>query len=396
MTPRPMTRRQVLRRAGAGAGLLAGWGLLAGCSDDSSSSAPSTPSVASGPVRSQWTMDNWPSYIDVDANGRHRSIDLFDQQYRTDTTYLEGIHDNVEFYEEVRGDLAAGKSIGRDLVVLSDWMAGRWVQAGYAEQIDVAGMPNVEAFLQEPWRNRPVDPAGRFLVPYQSGLVVLAYDATRFLEPPTGLKPLIEDATVQLAMVEDMRDALGATMLSMGINPAAATVSDASAAAARLRPLVERDRLTFTSDQSGLFGSRQIAAGMVWSTDLAAIQTANADVQYVIPEEGCMFWTDDMLIPRGAAAARNATLWMNFVYRPVIAAMIAADVRYTCPVLGARNALTTGGSGAIRIDQDPELAADPLVFPVHAVLRQMRSFNALTPGEEAKMTDIFAGLVRGG
>ena len=49
-----------------------------------------------------------------------------------------------------------------------------------------------------------------------------------------------------------------------------------------------------------------------------------------------MIWTDNMLIPKGAANKYTAELMMDYVYDPPIAAQIADYVYYVSPVKGAR------------------------------------------------------------
>jgi spermidine/putrescine transport system substrate-binding protein len=60
-----------------------------------------------------------------------------------------------------------------------------------------------------------------------------------------------------------------------------------------------------------------------------------------------------MLIPKGGDA-HTASMFMNFVYDPKIAAQIEDYVNYICPVKGADKAL---------LKTDPEVAKNPLIFP---------------------------------
>ena len=53
---------------------------------------------------------------------------------------------------------------------------------------------------------------------------------------------------------------------------------------------------------------------MVWSGDLAS--SGGKDDKFVFPEEGTMIWTDNMLIPKGAANKYTAELMMNLRVRP--------------------------------------------------------------------------------
>ena len=58
-----------------------------------------------------------------------------------------------------------------------------------------------------------------------------------------------------------------------------------------------------------------------------------------------MIWTDNMIIPKGAANKYTAELMMNFVYDPTIAAQIADYVYYVSPVKGADVAIKTLDAG---------------------------------------------------
>src|SRR5207237_420036 len=92
---------------------------------------------------SSWTFSNWPLYIDVKNKTDHPSLDMFDKKYNTTTKYLEDIEDNDSFFGKVKAQLEAGQSIDRDIVTLTDWMAGKWVALGYAEKAVDAIQPHV-------------------------------------------------------------------------------------------------------------------------------------------------------------------------------------------------------------------------------------------------------------
>jgi spermidine/putrescine transport system substrate-binding protein len=73
-----------------------------------------------------------------------------------------------------------------------------------------------------------------------------------------------------------------------------------------------------------------------------------------------------MLIPKGGDVF-TASTYMNFVYRPEIAAKIAAYINYVSPVKGAKEAMEK---------IDPELAANPLVFPTAETLANVSIFDS--------------------
>ena len=59
-----------------------------------------------------------------------------------------------------------------------------------------------------------------------------------------------------------------------------------------------------------------------WSGDAVQLQADNPNIEFVMPKEGCMLWSDNMVIPIGAPNPTAAEAWMNYVYDPVNQAQI--------------------------------------------------------------------------
>jgi spermidine/putrescine transport system substrate-binding protein len=79
-----------------------------------------------------------------------------------------------------------------------------------------------------------------------------------------------------------------------------------------------------------------------------------------------------MLIPTGGDVY-TASVYMNFVYDPKIAAEIAAYVNYICPVVGAKQVLAK---------KDPKLASNELIFPSAATLKKVKIFDSAALSNE--------------
>jgi spermidine/putrescine transport system substrate-binding protein len=79
-----------------------------------------------------------------------------------------------------------------------------------------------------------------------------------------------------------------------------------------------------------------------------------------------MIWTDNMLIPKGGDIY-TASVFMNYVYDPKVAAQIEAYVNYICPVKGADQVLKKS---------DPDVAKNPLIFPTPDMLSNVKSFDS--------------------
>ena len=96
------------------------------------------------------------------------------------------------------------------------------------------------------------------------------------------------------------------------------------------------------------------AISIGWSGDAIQLQADNPDIDFVMPKEGCILWSDNMVIPVGAPNPAAAYEWMNYVYEPNNQAQIADYNYYFTPVNGVKEILEKQGSPA---------AKSPLVFP---------------------------------
>jgi len=88
------------------AALLAGVA-VAGCGSGGigGDTGPATEVDASGPVKGQLTISQWPLYIDPGKNG---TVAEFESTTGVDVKYIEDINDNSEFFGKMQPLLAKG------------------------------------------------------------------------------------------------------------------------------------------------------------------------------------------------------------------------------------------------------------------------------------------------
>jgi spermidine/putrescine transport system substrate-binding protein len=105
---------------------------------------------------------------------------------------------------------------------------------------------------------------------------------------------------------------------------------------------------------------------MAWSGDMVQLQADNPKLKFNLPQSGGNIWTDNMMIPKGGDIY-TASVFMDFVYDPKIAAQIEAYVNYICPVEGAKEEM-------LKLDKD--IANNPLIFPDEETLGNVKLFDA--------------------
>jgi spermidine/putrescine transport system substrate-binding protein len=179
---------------------------------------------------------------------------------------------------------------------------------------------------------------------------------------------------------------MGLLLLSMGKSPEDHTFADFKAAIAKLQKVVDDGYVrAFTGNEyaADLAGGNILAA-VAWSGDVLQLQADNPAMQLLVPGEGGMLWSDNLMVPKGAGNKAGAEKLIDFYYDPQIAAQVAAYVNYVTPVQGAQEAMR---------ELDPELATNELIFPTEQTLSTLHSFKALDEGEEKEYQDLFQAVI---
>jgi spermidine/putrescine transport system substrate-binding protein len=273
------------------------------------------------------------------------------------------------------------------MITVTDWLAAKIISKGWAEQIDQSAVPNCVANLRDALKNQVWDAKNDFHYPWQSGMTGIGYNkaslAKNNIAEPKSLVDLWKTPAGHLTFLNEKRDTFGLGLLKLGIDPNPQTVTDDDLQKVHddIKPLVDGG-LRFTGNEYLQdFASKKTWAAMTWSGDLAS-SGAEDDV-WVAPTEGSMVWTDNMVIPKGAANKYTAELMMDFCYQPKIAAQIANYVYYVSPVNGAKEEIAK---------LDPEAAKNPLLFPPDDIVAKQKNFQFLSDELEAKMNELYSDL----
>lgn len=369
---RPLTRRQVIERAALGGAALTIPGFLAACGggNGGTTTAATTAAPAGKTLASKLTISNWPLYIDVDEETKkYPTLEAFTQEFGVAVDYIEDVNDNTEWFGKNQAALAQGQAIGRDITVLTDWMAARMIRLGYVQKLDRDAIPNA-ANLVDTLASPGWDPSREYSMPWQSGLTGIGFDPKKVGGEVTSVVQLLDDPKLKgkVAFLSEMPDTMGLMLLDAGADPSNVDKAAFATAIERLQAGVDSGQIRqFTgNDYAPLLAKGDLWACVAWSGDMVQLIADNPDLTFRIPDAGGMIWTDNMLIPTGGDVF-TASTFMDYVYRPAVAAQIEAYVNYICPVQGAKEEIAK---------LDPALAENPLIFPDEATLATVKIFDA--------------------
>jgi len=362
----------------------------------SASVAPTPQPSPTGPLK--WAQ--WPAYIDLTgkageegayALGSSPTIEQFKKKYGVDVDYEEKIEANEDFYATIQPQLQGGLPTGWDLITITDWLAAKIISKGWAEKVDQGNVPNCVANLRDALKNQVWDPGQDYHYPWQSGMAGIGYNKTTLskngLAEPKSLVDLWALPAGKMTFLSEKRDTFGLGLLKLGksADPSQTTVDDLQAVHDDIKPLVDKGLRFAGNEYLQDFASKKVWAAMAWSGDLAS--SGSADDVWVAPTEGSLVFTDNLVIPKGAANKYTAELMMNFVYDPKIAGQIANYVYYVSPVKGAEDVLKE-----LNKDAPLDQALLDLLFPPEDVVAKQHNFQFLSDELEAKMNELYADL----
>ena len=361
----------------------------AGASEGASSSAAAGGEpVATASPELNWA--NWTYYMDTDPNDqtKHPTLEAFTAKYGTKVNYQEVVDGNDEFVAKIADAAKAGKDTGWDLITLTDWMAAKLIRRGWVDTFDTANVPNLIANLKDVYRNLPWDPTNSQHAPWRSGTTGLGFnsDVTGDVTSLAALYTVDPKTKGKVEYLTEMRDAMGLTMLYLGLDPANPKKADADAAVAVMQKAKDDGIIRDVKGQSYTtdLTSGDAVLAMAWSGDMPSATIDLPSLRYNLATEGGMLWTDNLMIPKAAQHKGTAELLINYYYDPVVSAVLTAGVDYISPVKG---------TDELMIQANPDAANNEFVIPPPDWVARMHIFGALSEEDELYFNEQFAKVI---
>jgi spermidine/putrescine transport system substrate-binding protein len=402
MTMPRISRRSALR----GAGLLSASAVLAACgvqgsNEEQQAQAPSF--WASQTKAGTLNFANWPLYMDTEKVGGktvYPSLQAFTKETGIKVNYKEVIQENDAFLGRINPSLKAGQDPGWDLIVITNGgPIEKLVRQGFLTELDHSKLPNFQQNAGPAFKNPSYDPGNKYTLAWQSGLTGLAYNPKLTKRPITSFNDLFDPAFKgKITMFQDDTDFPTLTMIGLGIDPATSKEEDWRRAAAKMEEL--KPQLREFIDNAGeaeVLSSGNAWISMAYSGDIYQLNNSGSpDIKFVIPKEGAALWTDNMAIPKGAKHPLDAITYMDYVYKPDVAATLAEWIAYITPVPGAKEQLQAKAGKSSGEDKQAleDLIASPLVFPSDADLANAKRYRVLTVEEEQVWDRIFQPIIQ--
>lgn len=296
---------------------------------------------------------NYSDYVAPDL------IAKFEREYGMDV-----IVDFFDHNDAMIAKLLAGGIGQYDLVVAADYAVQILARRDLLLPLDKAHLPNL-AHIDPRFLDLPFDSGNTYSVPYQWGTTGLGIRADRVGTTTRVLDTwaVVFDAGSAVGpftMLDEPRETIGAALKYLGYS--ANTTDPAHLAAAEALLMDQHDRvLAYASATGGrdLLATGDAVAVHGYNGDIVLTRDEVPGVIFVVPREGSLAWTDNMIVPVRAPHRFAAEVFMNFLLDPENAATLTNYTRFASPNRAARPFI------------HPEIRSDPALYPPTEVLDRL-------------------------
>jgi spermidine/putrescine transport system substrate-binding protein len=410
MTRRRISRRELFRYAGAGAGALGLSSILAACGVGGEEQA--TGPTPGGEGSADWwaqqqagdhiNFTNWPAYIDrdfsIDGPGSRPSLYEFIQETGIDVTYRADINSVEEFYAQIRPALESGQDTGHDIIVITNGQElTEMIQLGYLIELDTSRRPNFDANVGPAFKDPAFDPGNKYTMAWQSGMTGIAYNTKYVDEEITTLEQMLNPKYAgHVGMFNNTADAQNLAMVELGINPETSTPDDWQQAADLLQRFNDSGVLRGWFDQAYLTAieNEDLWVTTAWSGDIINDKLyfpEYSTFEFTALDSGAIVWVDNGCIPNEAANPVGAMMLMDWYYDPRYAAMLTEWNAYVSPVPAGGEIVQADADASKGADKEvlETIVSSPFVFPTPELEANLYNYRVLEGDEIEQWNDLF-------
>jgi spermidine/putrescine transport system substrate-binding protein len=214
--------------------------------------------------------------------------------------------------EELFAKLKAGAT-GFDIVQPSDYMVRQMKSLSMLSKLDPTLLPNL-IHLEDYYRHLSYDPGNEYSVPFTWGTSGIAVNTAKvkLTETEVSWKLLLNSSYPrQTSLLDDMREVFSAVLFLNHLSPSTRDLGSLVKTKQEISQL-KNHVLMFNSEPKPLLLREEVYIAHIFSSDAVQAQQENPAIQYFIPKEGGLIWTDNFAIPASSQHKLQAHTFINY------------------------------------------------------------------------------------
>lgn len=287
--------------------------LLAGCN----SGSPSDPMNAG--KDSELNLFTWEAMFPEEV-----------LQAFTAETGIKINYSNFDFDETMLAKLEAAKGGDYDVVIADDYIIETVIAEGLAQKLDKSKIENF-ANINPIYQGQFYDPADEYTVPYGAGVQTIVFDPATVTIDITGYSDLWDESLKDnVGTIANYRVINGMALKVLGESYNTEDLDVIERAGQKLRELAPNIRVIKDDNLQDDLLSGEIAAAVMYTSQVTMAKLANPDLEVVYPKEGIGFGIMANFIPVNAPHPDAAHQFIDFILRPEISAQCYEWLGYYC------------------------------------------------------------------
>lgn len=247
----------------------------------------------------------------------------FEEKYGVKVIY-DPYGSNAEMLTKIQSG-----AVDYDIVVPTDYIAGRMIQKDMLQELDMDNIPNFKN-INSLFHERDYDPSNKYTVPYLYGYIGMVYDKTK-VKDPVGWEDLwIPEYAGHVLLSNVGREALTVALQKNGYSQNDA--SDEALKAAKKDLLALHPNVyAYESTASDILSGNDVWIGAAYSGTVGMAMKKNENLMFKIPKEGGTIWMDNLAIPKVSKNKYTAEVFINYVLEPEVSKKISDEIPYSNP-----------------------------------------------------------------
>ena len=301
---------------------------------------------------------NWEAYFS------EQIIDAFYQEtgYKVKQVYYNS--------DELKDELiytTGGKGI--DLVIGTGFRFVQYVQRGkLLAKIPKEQFPNVK-HIDPIWLEKYPE-LKHFAPPMTWGTLGIIYRKDLVDHPVTSWMDLLQPKASllnKIVMLDDVRDVMGSALLALGYSFNSSSAKHIIAASKLIKgqkPYLQSYSYVGIAENSKMLdGSVFMTIG--YNGDAMVLKEFNQNIEYVVPAEGTVLWTDHIAVLAASENKEMAFKFINFINQPQHAAVLSEELGMASPNKSAEQFMSQAH------------LSNPLIYPPKELLDNSESYQQL-------------------